>query len=95
MTAKQMIELIGELSVNLKSVTDNNKELSEAERKYLYGISVGLKLATDTIRTAIERENDICKSIIALSSKSIKPDLGDYPDAVHNQFDNMTGSMNI
>ena len=39
MTAKQMVELIGELSVNLKSVTDNNEELSEAERKYLYGLS--------------------------------------------------------
>ncbi len=24
-----------------------------------------------------------------------KTDFGDYPDAVHNQFDNMTGSMNI
>jgi len=22
-------------------------------------------------------------------------DLGDYPDAIHNQFDNMTGSMNL
>ena len=22
-------------------------------------------------------------------------DLGDYPDTVHNQFDNMTGSMNL
>lgn len=21
--------------------------------------------------------------------------LGDYPDAIHNQFDNMTGSMNL
>lgn len=22
-------------------------------------------------------------------------DLGDYPDTIHNQFDNMTGSMNL
>lgn len=24
-----------------------------------------------------------------------REDLGDYPDAIHNQFDNMTGSMNL
>ena len=58
MTPTDTINLIGELSVNLKSATDNNEELSEAERKYLYGLSAGLKLATDTIKSAIERENE-------------------------------------
>ena len=24
-----------------------------------------------------------------------KDDFGDYPDTIHNQFDNMTGSMNL
>lgn len=57
MTTTETINLISELSINLKSATDNNEELSEAERKYLYGLSAGMKLATDTIRTAIEREN--------------------------------------
>ena len=58
MTPTDTINLIGELSVNLKSTTDNNEELSEKERTYLDGLIAGLKLATDTIRTAIEREND-------------------------------------
>ena len=78
MTPTDTINLIGELSVNLKSVTDNNKELSEAERKYLYGLSAGLKLASETIRSAMKSN-----------------DLGDYPNTIENQFDNMTGSMNL
>ncbi len=58
MTAIEMSDLICELTVNLKSATDNNEELSEKERTYLDGLVAGLKLATDTIRAAIEREND-------------------------------------
>lgn len=27
--------------------------------------------------------------------KAGSEDLGDYPDTIHNQFDNMTGSMNL
>ena len=27
--------------------------------------------------------------------KAESEDLGDYPDTIHNQFDNMTGSMNL
>lgn len=27
--------------------------------------------------------------------KAESEDLGDYPDIIHNQFDNMTGSMNL
>lgn len=50
MTAKQMIDLIGELSANLKSAVDGNEEIGEGERAYLNGICAGLKLASDTIR---------------------------------------------
>ena len=50
MTVKQMIELIGELSVNIKSAIDNNEEISENERLYLDGLCEGLKLASDTVR---------------------------------------------
>ena len=35
----------------------------------------------------------------AVEIEDIEPqeseDLGDYPDTIHNQFDNMTGSMNL
>jgi len=78
MTAIEMSDLICELTVNLKSATDNNEELSEKERTYLDGLVAGLKLASETIRSAMKSN-----------------DLGDYPGTVHNQFDNMTGSMNI
>ena len=78
MTAMEMTDLIGELTVNLKSATDSNDELSEDERTYLDGLCAGLKLASETIRSAMESN-----------------DLGDYPDAIQNQFDNMTGSMNL
>lgn len=27
--------------------------------------------------------------------KEHQDDMGDYPDTIHNQFDNMTGSMNL
>lgn len=37
--------------------------------------------------------------VIAIIDKHIKEiegeDLGDYPDTIQNQFDNMTGSMNL
>jgi len=78
MTPTDTINLIGELSVNLKSATDNNEELSEKERTYLDGLVAGLKLASETIRSAMKSN-----------------DLGDYPDTIPNQFDNMTGSMNL
>ena len=78
MTAIEMSNLICELTVNLKSATDNNEELSEKERTYLDGLVAGLKLASETIRSAMETN-----------------DLGDYPNTIENQFDNMTGSMNL
>lgn len=78
MTAIEMSDLICELTVNLKSATDSNDELSEDEQIYLNGLCAGLKLASETIRSAMESN-----------------DLGDYPDTIQNQFDNMTGSMNL
>ena len=50
MTIMQMIELIGELSINLKSAIDNNDEISEDERLYLNGLCAGLKLASETVK---------------------------------------------
>jgi hypothetical protein len=55
MTAIEMSDLICELTVNLKSATDNNEELSEKERTYLDGLVAGLKLASETIRSAMEK----------------------------------------
>ena len=55
MTAIEMSNLICELTVNLKSATDNNEELSEKERTYLDGLVAGLKLASETIRSAMEK----------------------------------------
>lgn len=38
-----------------------------------------------------------CEEIIRFIDRHIgkENDLGDYPDAIPNQFDNMTGSMNL
>jgi len=55
MTAIETANLISELTVNLKSATDNNEELSEKERTYLDGLVAGLKLASETIRSAMEK----------------------------------------
>lgn len=41
---------------------------------------------------------DIAKSLAMIADKlcgSESEDLGDYPDTIPNQFDNMTGSMNL
>lgn len=78
MTAIETSDLICKLTVNLKTAMDSNDELSEDERIYLDGLCAGLKLASETIRSAMESN-----------------DLGDYPDTIQNQFDNMTGSMNL
>lgn len=61
MTTTETIDLISELSVNLKSATDNDDDLKETDRVYLNGLCAGLKLASDTIRKAIEGETDRAK----------------------------------
>ena len=57
MTAIETINLISELSTNLKSATDNDDDLKESDRVYLNGLCAGLKLASDTIRNVMERED--------------------------------------
>lgn len=44
-------------------------------------------------RTIMEQMLDV-KSIFVDVAENAE-DLGDYPDTIHNQFDNMTGSMNL
>ena len=61
MTPIETINLISELSANLKSATDNDDDLKESDRVYLNGLCAWLKLASDTIRKAIEGETDRCK----------------------------------
>jgi len=58
MTTIETINLISELSTNLKSATDNDDDMKEADRVYLNGLCAGLKLASDTIRKVIEGETD-------------------------------------
>ena len=57
MTTTETINLISELSTNLKSATDNDDDLKESDRVYLNGLCAGLKLASDTIRNVMERED--------------------------------------
>lgn len=53
MTTTETINIISELSVNLKSATDNDDDMKEADRVYLNGLCAGLKLASDTIRKSM------------------------------------------
>ena len=41
------------------------------------------------------RGTDSCEAERWAKCKAESEELGDYPDAIHDQFDNMTGSMNL
>jgi len=59
---------------------------------------LNLKKIIAESREVAQALNEFADNIEQIEKKYAEPqesDLGDYPDAIHNQFDNMTGSMNL
>lgn len=73
-------------------IRTHNRDFENAKsEQYKYDLSrdarefnANFNMVLDSIKERIETESEPQES-----------DLGDYPDAVHDQFDNMTGSMNL
>ena len=69
---------------NFSEVAQEDFSMIQKSLSYGTASSIGMALAKLEL---LEKQG--CKV------ETQKSDLGDYPDAIHNQFDNMTGSMNL
>ena len=69
---------------NLSEIAQEDFSMIQKNLSYGIASSIGMALAKLEL---LEKQG--CKV------ETQKSDLGDYPDAIHNQFDNMTGSMNL
>ena len=60
---------------------------------------MNLKKVIAESREVAQALNEFADNLERIEKKYAEPqeseDLGDYPDVIHNQFDNLTGSMNL
>lgn len=70
--------------------------LYESEKSMTEYISIDdvMSVFNDYMRGEVDEE-DTDTFLKMLKDKAESEDLGDYPDIIRDQFDNMTGSMNL
>lgn len=97
MTINEMIHEIPHMRYRLESTKHKETldEIEEVLRHHKEG--TWIKLADRGYRCSFCGEvfafaDDFCEKC---GSKMESEDIGDYPDEIPNQFDNLTGSMNI
>ena len=81
---EEIIEMPFDWNDNFSEIAQEDFSLIQKSLSYGIASSIGMALAKLEL---LEKQG--CKV------ETQKSDLGDYPDAIHNQFDNMTGSMNL